>query len=84
MRSPYGTRGQILSHFGWTWNYLLWGIKWNVVLRMLIDMPKYKHEEKEEKKGKSLFDLSKNDLLKMGASIKSSDKDIENYINTLK
>lgn len=37
----------ILSHFGWSYNYLLWGISWANVQRMLIDAPFYESEDSE-------------------------------------
>lgn len=51
LKSPYGRRGAICSHFGWTWEYLHHGIAWSVVQRMLIDAPSYDfdHEKKKEK-----------------------------------
>jgi hypothetical protein len=67
LNSPYGSRGQILSHFGWTWDYLHWGIKWSIVQRMLIDAPRYEYDSKEkEKKGKSLFSMTPSQIKKMG------------------
>lgn len=44
--------GQICHHFSWTLDYLLWGVDWRIVQRMLIDAPSYKtdDEKKEEKK----------------------------------
>jgi len=48
LKSPYGSRGSICAHFGWTYDYLLWGIPWPIVQRMLIDAPSY-----ESKKGDS-------------------------------
>lgn len=40
MRSPHGRRGSICAHFGWTAEYLLHGIPWGEVQRMLIDAPR--------------------------------------------
>ena len=41
LNSPYGRRGAICQHFGWTYDYLLHGIAWSVVQRMMIDAPSY-------------------------------------------
>lgn len=47
----YGRRGSILAHFGWTWDYLHWGIKWHLVEKMMVDAPAYKFD-KSGKDGK--------------------------------
>lgn len=36
-----GRRGAICEHFGWTYDYLLHGIAWSLVQRMMIDAPSY-------------------------------------------
>ena len=28
LNSPWGNRGEIIKSFGWTYDYLLWGISW--------------------------------------------------------
>jgi len=37
MRSPWGSRGEICKAFGWTYDYLLWGISWINVNMMTVD-----------------------------------------------
>jgi len=70
LKSLYGQRGSILAHFHWTWDYLLWGIRWNIVQRMLIDGPCYETEtEKETEKAERLT--------------KENAANIANYINTI-
>ena len=44
MNSPHGRRGAICAHFGWTYDYLLNGIAWGLVQRMMIDAPGYDYE----------------------------------------
>lgn len=44
LRSPYGRRGSICAHFGWTWGYLHHGVPWAVVQRMMIDAPSYEYK----------------------------------------
>lgn len=39
LKSPHGRRGSVCAHFGWTLDYLLHGIAWATVQRMLIDAP---------------------------------------------
>ncbi|MDR1652229.1 MAG: hypothetical protein LBS01_01005 [Prevotellaceae bacterium] len=39
MQSPYGRRGSICAHLGWTWDYLHHEIAWNIVQRIMIDAP---------------------------------------------
>lgn len=43
-------RGAVLSHFGWSYDYLLWGISWRNVTLMMADAPGYDYERKKEKK----------------------------------
>ncbi len=38
LQSPWGYRGEILKIFGWTYDYLLWGISWLNVQTMLADL----------------------------------------------
>lgn len=44
LNSPHGRRGSICAHFHWTYDYLLHGIPWGTVQRMLIDAPRYDTE----------------------------------------
>ena len=39
LKSPDGRRGSICAHFGWSVDYLLHGIPWGTVERMIIDAP---------------------------------------------
>lgn len=39
LKSPYGRRGAICEHFGWTWDYLHHGIAWSVIQRIMCDLP---------------------------------------------
>ena len=45
LKSPLGRRGAICQHFGWSYDYLLHGIAWSVVQRMMIDAPSYQTNE---------------------------------------
>lgn len=29
------------AHYGWSWDYLHWGIRWPIMQRILIDAPGY-------------------------------------------
>jgi len=44
-----------MHHYGWTWEYLLWGIKWHIVEKTMIDAPSYKYPKNADigKDGKS-------------------------------
>lgn len=35
--SFYGELGAIMAHFGWKYKYIMWGIRWPILLRMLAD-----------------------------------------------
>lgn len=51
---------------GWTWDYLLWGVKWHIVQKMLIDAPNYKYKKSEDESdegGKKVKTSSLRDLL---------------------
>ena len=48
MSSPHGRRGAICQHFGWTYDYLLNGIAWGLVQRMMIAAPSYDKGEEDE------------------------------------
>ncbi|PDP62315.1 hypothetical protein CLI79_03465 [Porphyromonas gingivalis] len=48
LKSPYGRRGAICAHFGWTYDYLVNSIAWSVVQRMMIDAPNYDVEDEDE------------------------------------
>ena len=65
----YGHRGSIMAHFGWTWEYICWGIRWAIVQRMLIDAPNY---ETEKEKDKAVRLTNENG------------KSLANYINSIK
>lgn len=67
LNSPHGRRGAILAHFGWSLDYLLNGIAWSAVNRMMLDAPRYDvHNDSDE------IQLTDN-----------NSKDIMNYVNNL-
>jgi hypothetical protein len=45
LNSPYGRRGSICAHLGWTWDYLHHDIEWNIVQRILIDAPSVDYDD---------------------------------------
>lgn len=49
LKSPHGKRGSVCAHFGWTLDYLLHGISWGTVQRMIIDAPGVEDEEDSTK-----------------------------------
>jgi hypothetical protein len=68
LNSPHGRRGAICSHFGWTLDYLINGIAWSVVQRMMIDSPSYDTNTGEDEE----IALTENNT-----------EDIMNYVNNL-
>lgn len=50
MNSVYGSVAQACHHFGWTLDYVLWGIDWRVLGRMLIDFPSVDYSEMDKEK----------------------------------
>ena len=69
LKSPYGRRGAICAHFGWTWDYLTEGISWSTVQKMMIDAPSVDLEDSKEE-----------DCMHLSHS---NSEDIMDYINTL-
>ena len=69
LNSPHGRRGAICAHFGWTYDYLMHGIPWAVVERMMVDAPSYD------------IDGGKDDEVIQLTSENS--EDIMNYVNSL-
>lgn len=47
MKSPWGNRGEICKTFGWTYEYLLWGINWLNVNMMMADAARLDTTEQE-------------------------------------
>lgn len=64
MKSPWGKRGAILEHFGWTYDYLLEGIGWLTVQKMMADAPSYEHESDNESKRVDLTEATPEELEK--------------------
>jgi hypothetical protein len=50
LNSPFGRRGSICAHLGWTWDYLHHDIPWGIVRRILIDAPGYETDGNSDKK----------------------------------
>lgn len=73
MNSPWGYRGELLKQFGWTYDYLLWGISWLNVQMMIKDAPRTK-EQPTDDEGRPIDEskIERHDL-------KTKD-DIKNYI----
>lgn len=72
--SPWGYRGEILKIFGWTYDYLLWGISWLNVQTMLADLSR-PAEIPTDEEGNPI----KEDKI-IRRELKTKD-DIKNYIN---
>lgn len=51
--SLYGSRGAMMAHFHWDWDYINRGIRWPILQRILSDMPKYKKSKGDGKKSSS-------------------------------
>lgn len=58
MQSPWGYRGEICKAFGWTYEYLLWGISWLNVNMMMADAARIDTDDI----GKSQDDMVKIEL----------------------
>lgn len=61
LKSPYGRRGSICAHYGWTWEYLHHGIAWAVVQRMMIDATSIQEKSDEIE----LTDENSDEVLKL-------------------
>ena len=76
LNSPWGNRGELLRNFGWTYEYLLWGISWLNVSLMIADAPRTKELPKDEF-GNEI------DTSKVVTQNLSTKEDIKNYIKGL-
>ncbi|GHT09162.1 hypothetical protein FACS189432_05050 [Bacteroidia bacterium] len=56
-----------MEHFGWTYDYLVNGISWALVKRMMLDAPSYDLDGKDDEK----------------EIVLTEEKEIMNYINNL-
>ncbi|HBG40089.1 MAG TPA: hypothetical protein DDW85_01580 [Porphyromonadaceae bacterium] len=74
MNSPWGYRGGILERFGWTYEYLLWGISWLNVRIMLDDATRSVDDEENDESGKG------NSGPVIHRDLKTKE-DIMNYVN---
>jgi len=68
LNSPFGRRGAICEHFGWTYDYLLHGIGWPTVQKMMIDAPSFDIEDDSHE----VIELSE-----------SNEQQILNYVNSM-
>lgn len=50
---------QSCSHFGWTFDYVVDGIDWRVLQRMLIDSPRVVYDDEDTGSGNSTRKVSK-------------------------
>lgn len=66
MNSAWGSRAEILKNFGWTYDYLLWGISWLNVSLMLADGARYESEDDNSLNGEPVTKIQ----LKSKADIK--------------
>ena len=71
LNSPWGNRGEIIKSFGWTYDYLLWGISWLNVQIMLADAARVEQEPEQTDGNK--------DGGKPPVQLKTKD-DIKNYL----
>lgn len=71
LNSPWGYRGEIVKVYGWSYEYLLWGISWVNVQIMLSDALRNDDNPGEGEKGEVV-----NRELK-------SKEDIKNYVKGL-
>lgn len=69
MNSPWGRRGELCKHFGWTYEYLMWGISWLNVQLMIADQPEIEYNE---------------DAPKQASRKLETKEDILNYVNAHK
>lgn len=59
MKTPYGRRGQICAHFGWSWQYVNHGISYAEICRIMADLPSYDYDKTEKRSdGKEVVRLS--------------------------
>ena len=69
LNSPHGRRGALCAHFGWTYDYLMNGVAWGLVERMMIDAPS--------------FDTDSNPEVKEIALSESNQQQVLSYVNSM-
>lgn len=69
MKSPHGRRGAILAHFGWTMDYLLNGISWALVQKIMLDAPSVDYDSPDDEEE---FELTQ-----------ENSEQIMNYVNSM-
>lgn len=57
MNSAWGNRSEILKYFGWTYDYLLWGIAWINVSLMLADGARYESSDETLQDGEPVTEI---------------------------
>lgn len=63
-----------MAHFGWTWDYLLWGLPWVTIQKMMIDAPGYDYED-NDKKGRKVTSSQK--------ATKDNTGEVINFFNSI-
>lgn len=79
LNSPWGSRGELCKNFGWTYDYLLWGISWLNVQLMVADAARIKDIDTENN-GESVSDEAGGKVEHRELKTK---EDIKNYIKGL-
>ena len=50
MHSPAGIIYHICKETGWSWQYVLWGVPWSVLMWGLADAPSFRKEDPNKPK----------------------------------
>ena len=50
MASPYGRRGAICKHFGWSWWEVNHRVPWATLHKIMVDLPHYESEANDKGK----------------------------------
>ena len=74
LQSPWGNRGEICKNYGFTYDYLLWGISWINISLMMADALRVKDEPVDGEETDLSGDVNR--------TIKTKEE-IENYINSV-
>lgn len=75
LQSPWGNRGEICKNYGFTYDYLLWGISWINISLMMADALRAKDEP--------VSDGEETDAYGNVTRKIETKEEIENYINSL-
>lgn len=56
--------GTIAAHYGWTYNYIMWGVAWVNLQAIMADEQRYEYNKSDKDKGITVNTLEKPEDIK--------------------